>query len=265
MDRPQSQTRWKILRPVLLGCLLLGFLATPMTANAQRRRVYRPRQVYYRWYRTPVFYYPYGFRVTWTPWYGYRWSISFGGSSLVDDYYRGVANVIRAQGQLELARSRAILNYQQARSQYIQNQQRWNEVYQERVRLLEEKRRIAETKREERVQKIQERRKKYQQYLKSKTRPRMTASQLDPYTGKIFWPEVLQSDDFRKIREEIDEWFVIRAHTGTISGTEQDIDEKIKAMSQILKTKIRELPTDQYITARSFLELLSNEIRHANR
>jgi len=185
----------------------------------------------------------------------YRWGYGYRGTSAIGDARRGMADVIRARGAAAESASKATINYQEAQSRYIDNKLKWTKTYHERKRL-------GEAAQREKYARERAKRQKYLAKKRSTPHPRLTASQLDPYRGKIYWPELLQQSDFAKLRTELDELLILRAHTSTTPDLGEKIFQRARAMQEILKEKIKTVPVHQYISARTFLNLLVYEGRH---
>jgi hypothetical protein len=216
--------------------MVLLLFAIDSTAEAQYIR--RP------WYRSPVrFGYGYG--------YG-----RFGGftSNPVEGARYGLADVIRARGEAAESTTRAMSNYEDARSKYIDNQKKWTETYWERKRLGQ-----AELKKDhDRKRAARER---YLAQKGSGAPPRLSPTELDPSTGKIYWPETLMGNEYAAARQALDELFVLGAHTGSLRQYSADIAEQSRVMQDELKKHIRDMPANDYIAARNFLESLGYEGR----
>ena len=222
------------MRNCALIILALLFIAVDSSAEAQ----YRGRG----WYRGGVGYGSYG---------------GYGGyaSNPVEGARYGLADVIRASGEAAESTTRAMGNYEDARSKYIDNKMKWTETYWQRKRLGESERRKD----------YDAKRKSRDAYLAKKGSgypPRLTTSELDPSTGKIYWPQALLDDAYSEYREQLDEIFVLGAHTGSLSQHGQQIHELSRAMQDELKKHIRSLQANDYIHARKFLESLAFEPRH---
>ena len=116
------------------------------------------------------------------PWYRPRYRRSYGygrGGS----YANGMANLIRAQSQ-------AAVNYEQARSKYIDNKQKWTQNY---YKMREE--RQATLAREHEAQKHSP--ESLTSAAKDAVPPTLGADELDPVTGQITWPAILKGPEFR--------------------------------------------------------------------
>jgi hypothetical protein len=170
---------------------------------------------------------------------------------------QAVAETIRAQGEYGQMASEALMNYEQARSTYIDNQEKWTQVY------LERRRAVQAIKAEQQEARVASR-ERYQEHLASHPPagpPRPTSSQLDSSTGTIHWPEALSSSAFESQRKTLDELFALRAHTSTVPDLSVRIDKAVREMKDALRGKIRDMPSQEYIAARRFLDSLSVEGR----
>ena len=233
-------------------------VADASEALAQRIRVGGFRGVRAgRWYRAgvPRFYggVPrYG--VGWNPYgfspYGYS-----GGTTPIGDARRGMAQMIRARGQASENYSRAMVNHQEARTKYIENQRKWIKAYYERKE-------IGEAHRNAENERRRASRDRYLAHLAKQRPERPHPTQVDPNNGKIAWPKALRTADFIELRQDVDKLFYVRAHTDATAGIANQVRAKTRAMKEILKGKIRDLPTSEYIAARKFLDLLATEARH---
>lgn len=228
------------MRRILLFALALLVVTSASSSTADA-------QVRLRWFRSPFYYagvpYPYGR-------YGYRFT-----SNPIEGARYGMAEVIRARGQAYEARARGMINYEEARSKYLDNRKKWTETYWELKRMGEAERR----------KEFEETRARQEAYLAAKGSsypPRLSPSELDPTTGKIYWPEPLTADIYAELREELEELFVLRAYTGSSRRYGAEIHEKARAMQGLLKEQIRSMPTGEYIAARNFLESLAFEGRY---
>lgn len=184
-------------------------------------------------------------------------------STAAEGRARGYADVIRSTGSYNRDTAEAMKNYEDARSKYLDNKRKWQELYWDRKER-------GEQERDKRYAKERERREKY---LASRDRtagtndtPRLTPSQLDPSTGKITWPEALSGDDYAAEREQIEELFVLRAHTQTSLGSFDmagDVKQACDSMLAKLKGNIKSLTPNSYIAGRKFIDSVAAEAAHA--
>jgi hypothetical protein len=86
-------------------------------------------------------------------------------------------------------------------------------------------------------------------------------SQLDAVTGKITWPEALQSEPFAKFREELDSVFQERAQGSGAIGQDAKwkAQQATSAMLQELRQHIRELRPADYLAAHKMINALADE------
>lgn len=193
-----------------------------------------------RWYRPAGGYYgPAG--------YGYS-------STPVEGARRGQADVIRARGEAAESVSRASINIQEAKSKYIDNAAKWTETYWQRKRLGQAE--IASD-----FARKRERTNRYLANKKSGAPPRLSPSQLDPTTGKLYWPEALLADEFTRNRKKLEELFLLRTHTSSTTDLAREVHTTARSMQSRLKSNIRKMQPHEYIAARKFLESLAYEGR----
>jgi hypothetical protein len=169
------------------------------------------------------------------------------------------AELIRASGQsiqslglgLE-AQSRALINYEQARGQYIENAGRWTDVYNQRRRQQLE----LEAYERERS------RAELQQYLQNRPQPEppqtLSPAELNPTNGHIEWPAVLLSEEYASLRDAIEKEFVTLAQTSGAAGNTRMVRELAEQMRGILRAHIQDMPSYEYIAARKFIDELAN-------
>lgn len=88
---------------------------------------------------------------------------------------------------------------------------------------------------------------------------RLTASQLDPATGKITWPAVLQAMEFTPPRTELDRMFAERAQNDISPKLTSNIGFEVDRMKNTLQSHMHSMPASSYIAARKFLDSLAYE------
>lgn len=178
------------------------------------------------------------------------------GSTPAESYARGMADTMRAQGEAYQNIARGMVDYEQARSAYIQNQKQWQQTAMEREQLgLQRRQQYYAAQRASRQ--------RYEAMAEATPPPRLSTEQYDRATGLVKWPEVLQSPDYADARKKIEELLVLKAHTGNTSAVNQKVYEGAKALQNDLKNHIRDLPPHGYIEARKFLDYLAQEARSA--
>jgi len=206
-----------------------------------------------RWYYTTPGFYSY------SPWYGYSGYGygGYGGSTLYGDYVRGLSDLYRARGAYLQSYTKAMINYQEARKKYIENQEKLTELYWINRREQSARRKAKKDERARRRRELAARRSKV---VRIPPR-RVTPSELDPVSGKIFWPSELKKDSFTEYRQKLEELFVLRAHTRTMPGLPAEIYHTARDMKDKLKLQIQKIPVQRYLVARKFLDLLALEGR----
>jgi hypothetical protein len=220
-----------VLVPVLLA------LTTATSVEAQIGPTVSPAAA--RWYRTPDLYGGYG---------------NYGGfaSTPYEGAARGFADVIRARGYAAESTANALLTYEEARSRFFDNKLKWTEIYWAR-------RRLNESERQQDYDKMRTRRDNWRNNRVERVAA-LNPSQLDPSSGKIYWPTPLQAAQFYDGRKKIDELFLTRSRS-SIPGLDQEINLTTQAMKDQLKDYIETMTPHEYLAARKFLDGLNYEIQ----
>jgi hypothetical protein len=161
----------------------------------------------------------------------------------------GMASAISARGDANLANSAAAMNLTQAQSQEIQNRQQATNTYFE----LRETNKAA--------QDAERGPNPTMQQLVSAAREGLPAalspSQMDPVTGKVNWPDVLQADEFQSQRAQVDQLMAKLASHGSLSYTDRSsVRQVVEAMYHQMNAEIRQLTPQDYMTGRKFLNSL---------
>ncbi len=171
---------------------------------------------------------------------------------------QGAAEMIRASGEASRDRAEAIKSYEEARSQYIDNKKKWTETY------LEHKEKGRQS-REEYYARKRADRERAQEFLAARDEPRISRTELDPVTGALDWPAALTDARFAEDRDRLDELFSVRAHTGANQDMISEVTTTASTMQNQLKSLIRDMPANEYIAARKFLDLLQSEVTYPTR
>lgn len=173
-----------------------------------------------------------------------------GGGTAAGSAMNGMSNVISAKGNYNLATSAAAVNMTQAEKQDIQNRQAATNAYFE-MRATNRAARAAEAgppltmEQTARIARI------------SAPKP-VSPKQVDPVSGKINWPELLQDDRYAAQRSELDQLMAKRAAYGGLGYSDQTkFRETIDGMFEDMKGRVREVPTGLYSESRVFLASLS--------
>jgi len=184
--------------------------------------------------------------------YDYPWGYDHA-STLSEGYGRGLGAVIRAQGEYNLNTSAALLNLTQARQQEIENQKHWTQTYFE----------IRDINRQAFEADIKHRRgnpEDWIRYAQAGKPKRLSPGELDIVTGEIRWPLLLTAQQYRPQRVELERAFSDRAYHGVMGA---DAFLKVLQLTDDLlanlKSRVRDLPSEQYVAAKRFLESLAYE------
>jgi hypothetical protein len=172
-----------------------------------------------------------------------------GGGTVAGNAMNGMANVISAQGQRNLSNSAAAINLTQARKNEIENRQQWTNTYFD-MRNTQRQQMAAERGPRSTPEQLA-------RIAKNGTPDPLAPNQMDPVTGRLYWPSALQQDNFAPQRQVVDQAFVLLSRYGAIDYSNQmQTRAAIKDMFHQLKAQIDQLPQQDYITCRSFLQRL---------
>lgn len=161
----------------------------------------------------------------------------------------GMASVISAKGDYNLATSAAAINMTQAQKQEIENRQQWTNTYFD----MRATNRTAGGRASPRPTMEQLTR------MAQEMAPKPLASgQMDQVSGRLNWPSALQQASFDSQREQLDQLFATRAKYGGLSYADQmTVRQTVEAMFDELKTQIRDIPPQDYVACRNFLNSVS--------
>ncbi len=191
-------------------------------------------------------------------WYGWGmggYGGGFGGGTPASFETQAMADMDRSQGMFNQSTAAAMVDVERARSQYIENQKQWTELYMMRQQARQQQQAQAEQERRQRISNRDAQRRE------TPPSPGLVSTQVDPSTGEVHWPNALQAETFAMGRAELDALFLSRAHTGATADVSQAIFTKAREMRDELRKLIRVIPTQDYIEARRFLDGLANEGR----
>jgi hypothetical protein len=163
----------------------------------------------------------------------------------------GMASMIAASGYANLQNSMATQNYLAARSQDFNNRIQWTNAYYQM-------------------------RQAHRAYIADHTRlsmdeitkiahdaapKRLDGEQLDPTTGKIHWPIILQDPKYIEACDELDNLYRSRATISGFIGAEsyRDINNACDKLMQSLKTNIGEYTPNDFEQAKHFVDSLRYE------
>jgi hypothetical protein len=162
---------------------------------------------------------------------------------------QGLSQVISAEGQYNLATSKATVNMTEAESDWLRDNVQWRQT-------LGQSRDIG---REERERELGPR--PTPEELARRARagaPRsLTTGQIDPVSGVLHWPAALQVASFEAQRSAVDEYTAKWVRYGGLDyDTQSQVRENIGTMLDVLKSQIASIPPQDYVACRKFLQSL---------
>jgi len=165
----------------------------------------------------------------------------------------GMASMIAASGYANLQNSIATRNYLAARSQDFDNRLQWTRAY-------------YDMRREHRAYVSDHTRLSMDEITKianDASPKRLDATQLDPTTGRIAWPIILQDPRYVALTDELENLYKSRATASGFVGAEnyQSINKTCEDLLNLLKANIDEYQPNDFIQARRFVESLRYESR----
>jgi len=161
--------------------------------------------------------------------------------------------MITGLGQYNLATSAAAVNLSEARRSEIANDKLWTQTYFQ-MRDVNRQNREAEIKRQRGNPEDWAR---YAQAGKPKP---LGSQDLDAVTGEIRWPILLGLPGFAAQRARLEKAFADRAYHGVMGAEDYLVVRQLTdEMLAGLKDRVADLPPQQYVVARRFLESLAFE------
>ena len=179
-----------------------------------------------------------------------------GWGTVAGNAMQGMASVISAQGSANLSNSAAAINMTVAQKQYIQNRQLATDTYFQ-MRATQRAAVAAERGPPPTMEQLAR--------LASEGVPKpISSSELNPVSGQVSWPELLQDDRFAAERATLEQLVVKKAQYGHLglSDTNQ-AGQAMEAMSTKLAAQIRDVPPQLYVAAKSFLKSLMFDLTKA--
>jgi hypothetical protein len=182
----------------------------------------------------------------------------FGGghaSTAAEGYANGMSNIIQSAGSYNLQTSQAAINVEQARSMNLDNRLKGTQTYFEMRKVN-----TASRKAEEGSGMSTEDSWRYaQMYVPKRPMP----TQLDPVSGKIYWPTMLRDPRYDDYRNKIDQFFVQRevSHGGIGYETYTQIVQVTNSLLDALKKNIDLYNNGDYVRLKNFVESLAYEAK----
>jgi len=181
--------------------------------------------------------------------YGY-WPHS---STLAEGVGHGVGDIMRSAGELSHLTSKAAINFQEAQRLQMDNAGRWLGTYADlrkhNTQLRAELRGPRPTK-EDAVRLAQARMPR-----------RLSPGELDPFTGRVYWPILLRTDQYAADRTALEKLIAARATRGAQSPEDYLRSRQLVAeMLEGLREQIQEVPPADFVAAKRFLDSLAVEL-----
>lgn len=167
--------------------------------------------------------------------------------------------IINSMGQYNLNTSRALINYQQAYSAYLDNRKKFEATY------FDMRRMHASYRAEQALQHPTPTEEQLVAFSKSRMPAPLSPNDFDPAHGVLKWPSVLRNKDFDNERHQVEGLFAQAAGDpqGSGLGTEnyREIQHAIGDLDDKLHSKIDHYSADEYIAASKFLKSLAFQAR----
>ena len=192
---------------------------------------------------------------------GYGYGGMGAGSTPAGSFLAGTAMATYAAGQYNYYTSMAAQNYQQAYSQWIDNQKHRTQTY------FDMRRMNASYRAEMEMQHPHPTSDQIVAFSKARDPVRPSADEFNPDTAILNWPPTLQEPEFADQRKELENLFAERlgdpARSGLGTHNYREIQRVVGEMSDSLHKQIGQLGADEYIAAHKFLKSLGYEARFA--
>jgi hypothetical protein len=173
-------------------------------------------------------------------------------STLEEGFARGVADGMRAVGEMQYNFSLARINNQEAYSRYLDNRLKAVATYFDMRKLNREARA------EERGQRATA--EDLARIAKMRAPARLAAYHFDAARSRLVWPEVFHHPYFAEEREMIDRLMGARAGAGPES---REIQRIAAAMTDKLTAVVHNIPPGEYAAAKKFVTSLQFEMNFA--
>jgi hypothetical protein len=177
----------------------------------------------------------------------------FRAATAAESYARGLAAMTYARGQYNLLTAGARGLHAEAHSREIANHEQGVQAY---YRLRQYNREAVALERGPRATQADLVR------LASQDKPtRLSPTELSN-AGEISWPVLLQAEEFKVFRAELEKAFAQRAAKGALGLSDHvKVSETTKVMLQVLQSYVGGVEPMDYISARRFIESLALEAR----
>jgi hypothetical protein len=179
-------------------------------------------------------------------------------ADLVDSY----ADMVRARGEARRNWTQGMQNYEDARRRYIENVDRWNDVFLDRLRTQRQINAMRDDAQHEWQQETIAAYRRAQEVVHPEP---LTSAELNRETGEITWPEALQDARFEEERQQLAELFSMRARGSDTGEVSRRISILVRLLELKLKNEIGEIPREEYAAASRFLDGLRSDAWLASR
>lgn len=184
------------------------------------------------------------------PW----WGGGYGGTTAAESYQRGMADVIRAQGEYNVQEAQAAEEYEKARSRYIDNQTKWLAEYNQRKRMGEAQRSEEQQQRRDYIDRGRSARAAARAGSQSQELP--VPAQVDPETGEIAWPAALQEQRYLASTQNLDALVRQWAEGRDATLLAPQVEELADQLQEQLHANIGEYAANDFIAADKLLTSL---------
>lgn len=173
-------------------------------------------------------------------------------STYAEGVGHGIADVVRSIGEANFLNSKAAINFEDARRIWLDNVTKSEYTYFETRRYNTQQRAELRGGRPTTEQAVQ--------LAQARMPRRLGPGDLDPFTGRVYWPVLLRNDHFAADRAAIEELLAVRATRGQSSEDYFRTRQLVALMSNELKARVEEVPPAEYVAAKRFLDGLNVEL-----
>ena len=172
-----------------------------------------------------------------------------GASTLEEGAMRGMASVISAKGDYNLATSAAAVNLTQAEKQDIVNRRDATQTYFDMQEINRAGRAVKKSPRLSQDQLVR---------IAAQAAPtKLSFNEIDLVSGRIYWPALLQKQEFASERAALEALSLKRAQYGSLGASDHEAaGQVIGTMSAKLKGLIKMASAQQYTASKNFLKNL---------
>ena len=188
-------------------------------------------------------------------WAQWGWGGGYYSSTAQEGASRGLADLVRAQGQNALLNSAAARNWVEAENREMDNRYKWTETYFQ-MRSYNRASRNAE-----RLPRMTE--EQLLRYAQAGRPAYLSSEQYDRNSGAIKWPSLLTMSQFAEPRKEVEAAFERRAQNdGTFTEHDYfDVQTNINKMLTERDKVITKVTANTYMESRKFLQSLAYDAR----